>query len=422
MTIRRVLGNTGWLLSGKGVNAALSLIYLALATRALGLEDYGRFALVVSLAQAITGIVTFQAWQLVVRWGAEPLAAGRTADLEAVTGFAFALDLASLVGGSFLSVATIFLAGHLLGIEPGSETAMILFCLAMMLTIRSTPIGILRLHGRYDLAAAADAVTPLIRAAGAGIVSLTAPGLVAFLAVWAVAELLASAAFWYFAMRLQSFHRNDISLITLPRREPGLWRFAWSTNLSAVLSLSGKQIVTLIVGAAGGPAVAGGYRVASQLGQATLKLGQSLGRAIYPELVRNGEHAAKGLVRQATRLSTGVAVLTIAIALLLGEPLINLIAGPDFAFAVTPMQLLAVAAGIELIGASWENLLVARGQAGTAFILRAIPFVALFASLPVIVPRLGLDAAAGAVACASLWAVISFVLACRHRPVAAPVA
>jgi hypothetical protein len=39
--IRRALTNTGWLMGARGVNAVLSLGYLALATRSLGLEGFG---------------------------------------------------------------------------------------------------------------------------------------------------------------------------------------------------------------------------------------------------------------------------------------------------------------------------------------------------------------------------------------------
>ena len=54
--IRRALTNTGWLMGARGVNAVLSLGYLALATRALGLEGFGKFVLAVRCSQACTGL------------------------------------------------------------------------------------------------------------------------------------------------------------------------------------------------------------------------------------------------------------------------------------------------------------------------------------------------------------------------------
>jgi O-antigen/teichoic acid export membrane protein len=68
--MKRLFSNMGWLLGGRGLNAVLSLVYLALATRALGTVGFGHFALIVALGQAITGLANFQTWQFIVRWGA----------------------------------------------------------------------------------------------------------------------------------------------------------------------------------------------------------------------------------------------------------------------------------------------------------------------------------------------------------------
>src|SRR3546814_5577519 len=67
--MHRLWRNIGWLLGGRGFNAVLSLVYLALATRTLGLEGFGYFALIVALGQTVTGLANFQTWQFVVRWG-----------------------------------------------------------------------------------------------------------------------------------------------------------------------------------------------------------------------------------------------------------------------------------------------------------------------------------------------------------------
>ena len=58
----RILANTGWLLGGKGVGAVLSLAYLAIVTRTLGVADFGQFALVLSAATVIKTITSFDSW------------------------------------------------------------------------------------------------------------------------------------------------------------------------------------------------------------------------------------------------------------------------------------------------------------------------------------------------------------------------
>ena len=95
--MRRLMRNIGWLLGGRGVNAVLSLVYLALATRTLGIDNFGYFALIIALGQTVTGLANFQTWQFVVRWGSDPQGPGEA------TGFAIALDLLSVVLGIILA-------------------------------------------------------------------------------------------------------------------------------------------------------------------------------------------------------------------------------------------------------------------------------------------------------------------------------
>ena len=97
--MQRLLKNIGWLLTGRGLNAVLSIVYLALATRTLGLDNFGYFAIILALGQTVTGLANFQTWQFVVRWGADELADA--------TGFAIALDLLSMLLGLVLAAVLV---------------------------------------------------------------------------------------------------------------------------------------------------------------------------------------------------------------------------------------------------------------------------------------------------------------------------
>src|SRR5690606_20967759 len=109
----RILANTGWLLGGKGVGAVLSLAYLAIVTRTLGVADFGRFALVLSAANVIKTLVSFDSWQIVVRYGQPHLAAGKGDALNRVLRFCILIDLGSALAGGVIAGAIIILFGNL---------------------------------------------------------------------------------------------------------------------------------------------------------------------------------------------------------------------------------------------------------------------------------------------------------------------
>jgi O-antigen/teichoic acid export membrane protein len=395
-------------MGARGINAVLSLGYLALATRALGLEGFGRFVLAVSFAQAITGLASFQTWQAVVRWGHD-----RDDPAEAV-GFALALDLVTVVAGSIGAGLLLWFAGDWLPVPPALRHEAFWLTVVSLVAIRSTPTGILRLHDRYALAATADAVTPVVRLVGAVGVFLLAPTSAAFVIVWGVAELATAFAYWRFALRNGPLPLRKVSLTRLPRAENDAWRFVWGTGLSGALLIASRQLIVLLVGALGGAALAGIYRVAAQLGEGLLKLAQALMRATYPELVRDPE-AARQIASQIGRIAVITGVVTVAFGALAGHWVIIVIAGGEYLAAYGPMLILAGAAAIELAGAPLEALLVARGRALTNFLLRALPTLLALLVLPLVVARGGASGAAGAVLIASSLSVAGLLFLNRER-------
>lgn len=392
--LQKPLRNLGWLLGSRGINALFSLVYLALATRNLGVADFGRFSLIVVMAQAICGMASFSAWQMVVRWGSAPGMA------KPAAGFALALDLVAVPAGGLIALVAVWSAPLWLPLPPELRQVALALCLAMLVAMRSTPTGVLRLHDRYDLAALAEAALPATRAAGAVLAAAFLPTIGGFAMAWGAAELVCAALYWVLAWRIEPLRAADVSLVRLPRSDPDIWRFVWATSLSRSVAVCGKQVPILLAGAIGGAALAGGFRVAAQLGQALVQLGEALSRALYPELVREAARAGD-LARRVGILALGTGTLAVAVAGFAGDRLVSLIAGPGFGFVHGAMIVLALAGAAELLATSADALLVARGRAWRALVLRAVPLLGALALFAPAIARFGLVGAAGCVLLAS---------------------
>ena len=278
-----------------------------------------------------------------------------------------------------------------------------------LLAIRTTPTGLLRLRFAYARTTAAEAVQPVVRAAGAAAAAIAMPTVTGFILAWAAAEIAVAVSLWIAAGRLERINLSRISLRHIPRAHPGAWRFVWSTNMSGSLNVGAKQVLILLVGAIGGETAAGGYRVASQLGQALVSLAQTVSKAIYPELVHARE-TAHDMARRMANIALIAGVLAVLVTLFFGRTALVLIAGPEFRVFWT-MVILAIAGAIELVGASLESLLVSAGRAGTAFLIRAIPTIIGLALLEVAMGWNGLKGAAFTVMGASALSVLGFWVA-----------
>lgn len=402
--MKRLFQNIGWLLGGRGFNAVLSLAYLALATRTLGLEGFGYFALIVALGQAVTGLANFQTWQFVVRWGAN---GDGPAD---ATGFAMALDMLSVVLGAVVAAVLVSTAPLWLPLPQDLLWLAFGYCMVSVLSIRSTPTGLLRLRFQYGTATAAEAVQPAIRATGAVLAVLFLPTVAGFIMAWAAAEVAVALSLWFAATRHERVDFSRISLRRIPRAHRDAWRFVWSTNLSGSLNVAGKQVMILMVGSIGGEALAGGFRVASQLGQALVQMAQAVSKAIYPELIHARDEAL-AMARRMANIALIGGALAVLVALFFGRWGLDLVAGAEFEGFYWAMVILAIAGAVELVGASLESLLVAAGKAHTAFIVRAVPTLLALVLLDAAIDWNGAKGAAFAVLGSSSLAVIGFYVA-----------
>jgi O-antigen/teichoic acid export membrane protein len=203
---------------------------------------------------------------------------------------------------------------------------------------------------------------------------------------------------------------SAVNLKTIPERHKDAWRFVVSTNLSGSLSIAGKQVMILLVGTFGGAALAGGFRVASQLGQALVSLAQTVSKAILPELVHSRDKSLEIARRMANIAAVG-GVLAVVSALVFGRMGLQLIAGEEFGVFYWAMVILAIAGAVELVGASLESLLVSAGKAHVAFLVRAVPTVLALVLLETAIDWNGTKGAAFAMLGSSSLAVIGFYIA-----------
>ncbi|MEP0390934.1 lipopolysaccharide biosynthesis protein [Erythrobacter sp.] len=409
--MQRLFTNIGWLLGGRGINAVLSLVYLALATRTLGLEMFGHFAAIVAIGLVVTGVANFQTWQFIVRWGARGTNGDGTAASEA-TGFAIALDLLSVAMGIVFAGLMVWGAPYWLPLPAELLPLTFGYCIVSLLSIRTTPMGLLRLRFKYATATAAEAVQPIVRTAGAILAWLYLPTVTGFILAYAASELAVAVALWCAAARNERIDLSALSLTRIPARHKDAWRFVWSTNMSGSLTIAGKQITLLLVGAFGGAALLGGFRVASQLGQALVALAQTISKAILPELVHAREDALV-IARRMANVALIGGILAVLVAVVFGRLGLDLIAGDEFRGRgfYWALVILSIAGAVELVGASLESLLVSAGRAGTAFVVRAAPTLLGFGLLDLAIGWNGALGAAFTVLGASTLAVIGFYVA-----------
>src|SRR4051794_12652900 len=186
---RSMLRNSGYLAVSKGVAAVAGIATLAFAGRGLGVALFGMLILITSYAKAASGISKFQSWQLIVRYGGSALATGEHDEFKASTGFAFALDVVSGVGGMIVAMMILPFVGKWVGITDQYLWLAMLYCTLLPTMGAATPVGVLRALDRFDLISWQGTTYPIARAIMAGIAWAVHAPFATYVAIWFITDL-----------------------------------------------------------------------------------------------------------------------------------------------------------------------------------------------------------------------------------------
>jgi O-antigen/teichoic acid export membrane protein len=341
---RSLLKNSSYLGGSKIVAALAGVAMLAFAGRGLGVILFGTLILITSYVKAVSGIAKFQSWQLIVRYGGHGVAHGDPEHFMVATGFAFALDMVSGIGGMIVGAILLPFIANWVGITREYLWLGMLYCTLLPIMASATPDGVLRVLDRFDLISWSGTVTPIGRAVLAGIAFITDAGFPVYVAIWYVTELVGDLYVWYLGWR--ELKRHDLLGGIRPTLKPtvlaGAWRFAIDVNLATSVKAVWGPIGRLVVGGLLGPAGAALFRVASTLADSAQKPADLLGKAFYPEVMRmdlTSKTPWKLMVR-GTALVSLIMLLAILLLVVGGKPLMALVFGKEFLGAYEPLMIL----------------------------------------------------------------------------------
>jgi O-antigen/teichoic acid export membrane protein len=403
--LARIVANTAWLLGGKGVGGVLSLFYIAILTRSLGLKAFGHFSLIFGTSQALIAVAGFETWRIVVRYGAEHVHNEDWAAFGRLSLFAGMLDVAGAVAGTVLSYIVFYKFNHLLHLNSALVQAAFWFNVAAVWALVSAPTGIVRALDRFDVATYVESVVPAGRLVAAVVILLVGPTLVRFLMAWAAIDLLEAALYWIMARRLcpeavrLSYLRGWRQAL---RENSRITRFFWVTYAGATLDAGLKQGPLLTVGYFVGTSSAGLFRLARQLAQSLGKLAGLLTRAVYAEInrarVASEAHEFRRLAYRTSLLAGAGGVIVVLLALLFGGTLMDLLGGDAFEGGGALLVPLAIGASFDLAAVAFEPVLHATGHPHYSLTARFLAVLAAALALLVWVQVYGVYGIAWAVA------------------------
>jgi O-antigen/teichoic acid export membrane protein len=399
--LKRVLANLAHLLGGKAAAGLMSLVYLVIVARTLGVHDYGELILVNGYVVFLGSLIAFSGFHGVVRYGALAVEAGDPERLARIVRFMALIEGVLGILALVVALVAIPFVGPRLGWSTEAMRMAVPYSLAVFANVRATPQGLLQIAGRFDLVGLHQAVSPSVRLIGTLIVWACGGGLDGFLLVWLLSSIAEGGAMWAFGLvawrKLAVGQRLRGPWRGLLRDGEGFGRFILVTNFDLTLRELAPNLAPLTIGWMLGPVAAGLFSLAQRattlLQQPAILLSQA-SYAVLADLVakRRFDQLRRTVWRSAT-LAGALGTPIVLAFWFAGDRLLPLLGGHTFQGGVAIVTLIAGARLAALIASPITSGLTALGKPQRSMTATLATNLALYPLLPLLIWWLGLHGA-----------------------------
>ncbi len=328
------------LMTGNIGNAVVMIGSIALATRALGPEAFGVLAMTLAVGRVCERVVRFESWQPLVRFVATEESETDPERLSRLYLFGLILDVVGAVVAAFLSIIVAFILTSLFGFPQEMLPLVAIYAVAIALNLRGMSSAVMRMAGMFRTMAYIIFVAGFLRLILAGVFYWAGAGLMTFVWVWTISQVVDALLYNFIAFRQLSRQGTPSPLRArmgnLIRDFPGFLGFAFTTNASSALRTITHEADTLIVGALTDSSEAAGfYHLAKRMAKVAMQCGEMIQMVIYPDLARMWVGQKTRQFRKTIASVQGLLAVILGsifiVALFIGEPLIAFAFGPAFA-------------------------------------------------------------------------------------------
>jgi O-antigen/teichoic acid export membrane protein len=406
--MRRVLGNFGLLVRGRGIGALLALAATALMARALGPAEFGLVILIHTYAVLVRGLLNFKQFLAIVRYGVPALDAGDTHTLQRLISICRRVDRYTCIIATVLGLILAPLIGPRMGMDQDHVILLTAYCLVLLTTGNRTDTGILRLFDQFDILGRQMTVGPIIRFFGVIIAWWLQSPFPVYVAIMAFAYGAENFYLTWSGRREYRRHIGDTiegenSGDASMSEFSGLRHFLWITYWQSNIDLVPKHGSILLAGSLLGPTDAGLLRLARQFSTMLSKPAGMIRQVVFPDLTRSwiqGSSDFNLVVYRTALLAGGLGLFFVLAGYFFGEALLGALIGKEFVAAAPVLTLLLLASTFDLTASSLRSAAYAIGHAGKVlrlYVVSAVIYVTLFIVLTLQVGLIG----AGLATCAA---------------------
>ena len=418
--MRRILGNLGLLVRGRGIAAVLTLATTALLARDLGPVEFGLVVVIQTYVLLIRGLLNFKQFEAIIKFGVPAHDTGDKHTIRRLIHISRKVDRYTSILATIVALALAPLIGPAMGMDQEHVILLAFYSLVLITTGNRTDVGILRLLDHFDILGRQMAIGSIVRFFGILIAWFIGSSLPVYIAILSFAFISEEI---YLSWHGRKEFRNQIGFAAEGESVEdakmsefiGLRPFLWITYWQSNLDLVPKHISVMLAGYLLGASEAGLLRLARQFSSLLAKPAVLIRQVVFLDLTRSwnkGGQDFKVIAYRTAFYGTCVGMVFVIAGYFFGDGLLDAIVGGEYIAAAPVLTLMLLSATFELAASSLRSACYAIGDADKVlrvYGFSAFVYMSLFILLTMWMGLIGAGVAAAVSAIIPPLAMLIFI-------------
>ncbi|MBN2618561.1 MAG: oligosaccharide flippase family protein [Spirochaetales bacterium] len=290
--IKKIIKNSGILLTGSFGGSLIGLVSFAIIIRTLGANRHGEFVIMQTYMETFNSLLNFQCWQALITFGSKAIIDNDNLKFKSIIKTGLYFDVISAILGTIAALLSISIFSYFFNWTKEQENMTLIFSLLILTNITGTPIGILRLLKEFKLLSSHRIVNSLIKLLLVLIGSYMKLSSNNFIILLIIIILIEQLTMIFFAIYV--LKKNN--LLDFLKVKIFDWKdfvkFALWTNIESTINIPKKKLDKFFISKYLSNEAVSTFKLFTQFNQILTKITNSIYYAIFPELsskIANGK-------------------------------------------------------------------------------------------------------------------------------------
>ena len=368
--LKKIIKNSGIILSGNTAASALNLISFTIMAKQLGPESLAILVLAQTYALIFNDLFNIQTWESMIKFGSVEL---KNRSIVNVIKTNFLLDLISAIIAFALALVLLRPAAYLLSWDVSYLHIFALYSFSILFNITTFTIGIPRLFDKFLPLAKLQASVGLLKLAFVLYALFFANSFMIYFYIYLFADILMNLSIIIYSMGLLRRNYGSHWWKKGFKIDKDQIRFIWWTNLRTIVRIPVRRFDMVVISSVISIPMVGVYKVYKELAGILGRLSEPVNQAIFPEFAKligdNQITQSKDVAKKTISLLFWVSLMFTTLMLLIAKPVVGLFYGIEYMSQISAIFMLIIFNGIFFFTTPVNSLFIAAGFARYSFYL-----------------------------------------------------